>query len=70
VFSAAPLKMGGRDAGYVYVVLQGEDYDALAANVAADNVLRTTLWSMALVALLGSSRGWRRSGSSRGRCAS
>jgi HAMP domain-containing protein len=53
VFSAAPLKMGGRDAGYVYVVLQGEDYDALAANVATDNVLRTTLWSMALVALLG-----------------
>ncbi|MDH6165908.1 signal transduction histidine kinase [Variovorax boronicumulans] len=53
VFSAAPLKMGGRDAGYVYVVLQGEDYDALAAHVATDNVLRTTLWSMALVALLG-----------------
>jgi signal transduction histidine kinase len=53
VFSAAPLKMGGREAGYVYVVLQGEDYDTLAANVATDNVLRTTLWSMALVALLG-----------------
>lgn len=53
VFSAAPLRVGERDAGYVYVVLQGEDHDALAANVAADNVLRTTLWSMALVALLG-----------------
>ncbi|MCT8173750.1 sensor histidine kinase [Variovorax sp. CY25R-8] len=53
VFSAAPLRMNGREAGYVYVVLQGEDHDALAANVAADNVLRTTLWSMALVALLG-----------------
>ncbi|BEP49174.1 ATP-binding protein [Variovorax sp. V116] len=53
VFSAAPLKVGGRDAGYVYVVLQGEDYDALAARLAADNLLRTTLWSMALVALLG-----------------
>ena len=53
VFSAAPLRMGGRDAGYVYVVLQGEDYDALAANVAADNVLRSTLWSIGLVALLG-----------------
>nr|WP_205763772.1 HAMP domain-containing sensor histidine kinase [Acidovorax sp. SRB_24] len=53
VFSAAPLRMAGRDAGYVYVVLQGEDHDALVANMTADNVLRTTLWSMGLVALLG-----------------
>ena len=53
VFSAAPLRVGGRDAGYVYVVLQGEDHDALVANMAADNVLRTTLWAMSLVALLG-----------------
>ncbi|WP_410010742.1 ATP-binding protein [Variovorax sp. PAMC26660] len=53
VFSVAPLRVDGRDAGFVYVVLQGEDHDALAANVAADNVLRTTLWSMGLVALLG-----------------
>lgn len=53
VFSAAPLRMAGRDAGYVYVVLQGEDHDALVAHMAADNVLRTTLWSMGLVALLG-----------------
>nr|WP_173025089.1 HAMP domain-containing sensor histidine kinase [Acidovorax sp. SRB_14] len=53
VFSAAPLRMAGRDAGYVYVVLQGEDHDALVANMTADNVLRTTLRSMGLVALLG-----------------
>lgn len=53
VFSAAPLKIDGSDAGYVYVVLFGEDRDALMANVAADSVLRTTLWSMALVSLLG-----------------
>ena len=53
VFSAAPLRVDGRDVGYVYVVLQGEDYDALAAHAAADNVLRTTLWSIALVTLLG-----------------
>ncbi|CAN5917403.1 sensor histidine kinase [soil metagenome] len=53
VFSAAPLKVDGRDAGYVYVVLSGEDREALVANLGADNVLRTTLWSMALVALLG-----------------
>ena len=53
VFSAAPMKVDGRDAGYVYVVLSGEEREALAANVAASSVLRTTLWSMALVALLG-----------------
>ena len=53
VFSAAPLRVVGHDAGYVYVVLQGEEHDALAANVAADNVLHTTVRSMLLVALLG-----------------
>lgn len=53
VFSAAPIRADGHDAGYVYVVLQGEDHDALAAHVAVDNVLRTTLWSMGLVVLLG-----------------
>ncbi len=63
--------MDGRDAGYVYVVLSGEEREALVANVAAGNVLRTTLWSMALVALLGPAGGpWRPSASSRGRCAS
>ena len=53
VFSAAPLQMDGQPAsGYIYVVLQGEAHDQLAARVAASSVLRTTLWSMALVALL------------------
>jgi signal transduction histidine kinase len=51
VFSAAPLKVEGQPRGYVYVVLQGEARDALAANLAASAVMRTTLWSMALVAL-------------------
>ncbi|CAN5452785.1 sensor histidine kinase [soil metagenome] len=53
VFSVAPLRAGGSDAGYVYVVLSGEDREALAAHAVADSVLRTTLWSMVLVALLG-----------------
>ncbi|MFL9870749.1 sensor histidine kinase [Paraburkholderia megapolitana] len=54
VFSAAPLRMNGQaPAGYIYVVLLGEAHDELAARVAASSVLRTTLWSMALVALLG-----------------
>lgn len=49
VFSAAPLRSGG----YIYVVLLGETHDELAARVSASSVLRTTLWSMALVAALG-----------------
>lgn len=54
VFSAAPLQLSGQaPSGYIYVVLLGEEHDALAARVAASSVLRTTLWSMALVALLG-----------------
>ncbi|MFM0046733.1 HAMP domain-containing sensor histidine kinase [Paraburkholderia sediminicola] len=54
VFSAAPLQLSGQQpSGYIYVVLLGEEHDALAARVAASSVLRTTLWSMALVALLG-----------------
>lgn len=53
VFSAAPLSADGRDQGYIYVVLLGEARDRLDARVAASAVLRTTLWSMALVALAG-----------------
>ncbi|WP_323120384.1 sensor histidine kinase [Burkholderia alba] len=54
VFSAAPLQLSGQaPSGYIYVVLLGEAHDELAARVAASSVLRTTLWSMALVALLG-----------------
>ncbi|CAE6781473.1 sensor histidine kinase [Paraburkholderia domus] len=54
VFSAAPLQLSGQQpSGYIYVVLLGEAHDALAARVAASSVLRTTLWSMALVALFG-----------------
>jgi len=53
VFSAAPVRIGGRDAGYVYVVLQGEARDELAARLAASSALQTTLWAMAIVALFG-----------------
>lgn len=48
VFSAAPLRRGG----YIYVVLMGEAHDRLAARASEDSVMRTTLWSMALVAAL------------------
>jgi len=53
VFSAAALQGGGKALGYLYVVLQGEEHDRLAALVSASSVLRTTLWAMGLVALLG-----------------
>lgn len=53
VFSAAPVQVDGRQAGYVYVILQGETRDALAARLSSDAVLRTTLWTTILVALLG-----------------
>lgn len=52
VFSAAPLRVDGRDAGYVYVVLLGEAHDMYAARGSANAVLRTALWSIGLVGLL------------------
>ncbi|MFT4100809.1 MAG: HAMP domain-containing sensor histidine kinase [Burkholderiaceae bacterium] len=52
VFSAAPLRVDGRDVGFIYVVLLGEAHDLLAARGSANAVLKTALWSIALVALL------------------
>jgi signal transduction histidine kinase len=53
VFNAAPLQVEGRGAGYVYVVLHGEQLDAMAQHVAGDDVPRTALWAIALVAGFG-----------------
>ena len=53
VFNAAPLWVQGRQVGYIYVVLVGEQREALAANIAANATLRTTLWSLVIVALVG-----------------
>lgn len=53
VFSVAPLVVQGHAAGYVYVVLVGEQRQMLADDLAASSQWRTTLWSVALVALLG-----------------
>lgn len=57
VFSAAPMKVNGRDAGYVYVVLSGEAREALVATAISSSVPRTLLWSMGLVVLLGALAG-------------
>ncbi len=53
VFSVAPLRLDGRDSGYVYVVLLGENRDTLAAGLRVDSIKRSMLWSMGLVTLLG-----------------
>lgn len=53
VFSVAPLQAAGRDAGYVYVILQGESRESLASHVNTGSAANTMLRSMALVALLG-----------------
>lgn len=39
VFSAAPVRVAGRDEGYVYVVLQGQAHDALAMAASRSAVL-------------------------------
>jgi signal transduction histidine kinase len=52
VFSAAVLRSGEQKIGYIYVILQSEEHDRLAARATASSVLRTTLWSMAVVAAL------------------
>ena len=49
VFSAASVRVNGRDAGYIYVVLQGEEHDALAADLSTDSVLMLSLWIIALM---------------------
>lgn len=52
VFSAAPLRVNGKDVGFIYVVLQGEAHDQLVAQGSANSVLSTALWSIGMVALL------------------
>lgn len=50
VFSAAVLRADEKKVGYIYVILQSEEHDRLAARATASSVLRTTLWSMVVVA--------------------
>lgn len=53
VFSVAPIEVGGALRGYIYVVLIGEDHDTVSRTFVVDGLMRTTLWSMLLVAVLG-----------------
>lgn len=58
VFSAAPLKMGDRVQGYIYIVLQGEEYSLLAAAAQRHTAVLMALRSMGLVLLLGGIAGF------------
>lgn len=57
VFDAAPLRVDGRQVGYLYVVLLGEAHDALAAQAAEQEALHATLRTMGLVAAVGLAAG-------------
>lgn len=52
VFSAAPLQVEGKPAGYLYVVLLSEEHDRFAERGATSAALNTALLSIGLVALL------------------
>ncbi|MDI2145968.1 MULTISPECIES: HAMP domain-containing sensor histidine kinase [unclassified Pseudomonas] len=52
VFSAAPLQVNGKAAGYLYVVLLSEAHDRFAERGATSAALNTALLSIGLVAFL------------------
>lgn len=52
VFSVAPVRIDGRSAGYVYVVLQGQMHDSAVQHRATDSLLGPSLWTLGLIALL------------------
>lgn len=53
VFSVAPVMQDGKQQGYLYIILQGEDLNALADNAWRQAQWSTLLWSLLLVALFG-----------------
>lgn len=52
IFSVAPLKDGGATVGYLYVILAGEDYDRMAADVWASRAFTTGAWLLGGMVLL------------------
>ncbi len=57
VFSVAPLARNGQTVGYLYVILQGENYHQLAQEAQIDILMRTSFWSSLLVVLFGLTAG-------------
>ncbi len=52
-FSAAKVTYQGKDEGYVYAILGGQTYEALAKDISKNFVLKVALASIAAVLLLG-----------------
>jgi signal transduction histidine kinase len=48
VFSAAPVLVDGRRAGYIYVILRGEEYDSAADRIRESHILLLALQGLAL----------------------
>ncbi|QKJ84995.1 Sensor histidine kinase CssS [Paramixta manurensis] len=53
IFSVAPLNAGGKQVGYLYVILQGEHYNNLNMRAQAVSLRHFTYWSIGLIALFG-----------------
>lgn len=53
VFSVAPIRLDGELRGYLYIILQGEDLNALADTAWQKTLWSTVLWTLLLVALFG-----------------
>ena len=53
VFSATPLRQDGQLRGYLYIILQGEEFNALADMAWHKTLWSTAMWSLLLVALFG-----------------
>lgn len=57
VFSVAPVRFNGELHCYLYIILQGENLNALADNAWQKALWSTVLWSLLLVALFGTLAG-------------
>lgn len=53
VFSAAPIQEGNRTLGYLYVILQGENYQQLQQGVLTSVLRSSMLWSVVVIILCG-----------------
>lgn len=53
VFSATPLRQDGQLRGYLYIILQGEEFNALAEMAWHKTLWSTAIWSLLLVAVFG-----------------
>ena len=53
VFSVAPLRQDGQLRGYLYIILQGETFNELAASAWLKTLSSLLLWTLLLVAALG-----------------